>query len=273
MMQDPCQEPPMSSKAQNQDLDEMDVLCTFNIRMESQNLFHGYFKDQWPYQNHDQDAKPQPGTDRVIQMSKSYLRGYGCSLHPQNQDRAIIWNIGISKTSDLIQIMIMMPNLSQKPPASPKAQKQDLEDIDVLCFFKIRIENYYFEERYIKDLWPYPNQDHDVKFQWETSSFLQTPESLFRGHGCFLHLQYHNRAKIWNIGILKTRYHIQIKIKITNPSQESSVSSTPELVLTGHGYSLNLWNQNKEKKFLALSIRLSPKMFGVFAFLSLVFSF
>ena len=44
----PSQEPPVSSKAQNQDLKDMDVLCTFKIKIESQNLDHGYIKDQSP---------------------------------------------------------------------------------------------------------------------------------------------------------------------------------------------------------------------------------
>ena len=34
----PSQEPPVSSKAPNVDLKEIDVLCTFKIKMESQNL-------------------------------------------------------------------------------------------------------------------------------------------------------------------------------------------------------------------------------------------
>jgi len=45
-MQNPSQEPPVSSKAPNQDLKDMDVLCTFKIEIESQNLNHGYIKDQ-----------------------------------------------------------------------------------------------------------------------------------------------------------------------------------------------------------------------------------
>ena len=42
----PSQEPPASSKAPNEDLKDMDVLCTFKIKIESQNLDHGYIKDQ-----------------------------------------------------------------------------------------------------------------------------------------------------------------------------------------------------------------------------------
>ena len=37
---------PASSKAPNEDLKDMDVLCTFKIKIESTNLDHGYIKDQ-----------------------------------------------------------------------------------------------------------------------------------------------------------------------------------------------------------------------------------
>ena len=39
-LQNPSQEPPASSKTQNQDLKNMGVLCTFKIKRESQNLEH-----------------------------------------------------------------------------------------------------------------------------------------------------------------------------------------------------------------------------------------
>ena len=37
----PSQEPPVSSKPPNQDLKDMDVICTFKIKIESQNLAYG----------------------------------------------------------------------------------------------------------------------------------------------------------------------------------------------------------------------------------------
>ena len=45
-MPNPSQEPPASSKAPNEDLKDMDVLCTFKIKVESQNLDPGCMKDQ-----------------------------------------------------------------------------------------------------------------------------------------------------------------------------------------------------------------------------------
>ena len=41
----------------------------------------------WLYPNQYQDAKPQSGTPSVLQSPKSGLKGHGCSLHLQNQDR------------------------------------------------------------------------------------------------------------------------------------------------------------------------------------------
>merc|ERR1711954_98339 len=40
----PSQEPPVSSKAPNEDLKDMDVLCTFKIKIERQNLVMGVSK-------------------------------------------------------------------------------------------------------------------------------------------------------------------------------------------------------------------------------------
>ena len=49
-MPNPNQEPPVSSKAQNQNLKDTDVLCTFKIKLGSQNLKHRCIKDQWSFQ-------------------------------------------------------------------------------------------------------------------------------------------------------------------------------------------------------------------------------
>ena len=41
----PRKEPAVSSKAPNQDFKDMDVLCIFKIKVESQNLEQGTIKD------------------------------------------------------------------------------------------------------------------------------------------------------------------------------------------------------------------------------------
>ena len=83
-MPNPSQEPPASSKAQNQDLKDMDDPCTFKNKIESQNSEHGCIKDKRPYPNQDSDNKPQPGTSSILQSPKSGLKGHGRSLHLQN---------------------------------------------------------------------------------------------------------------------------------------------------------------------------------------------
>ena len=82
----PSQDPKASSKSPNMELQDIDVLCTFIIRKESQNLDCGCTKDQWPYLNQYQDVKPQSGTSSVLQSPKSGLKGHGSSLHLLNKD-------------------------------------------------------------------------------------------------------------------------------------------------------------------------------------------
>ena len=44
----PGQKPPDPNKAHNQDLKDMDDLCTFKIILDSQNSEHWFIKDHWP---------------------------------------------------------------------------------------------------------------------------------------------------------------------------------------------------------------------------------
>ena len=97
--------------------------------------------------------------------------------------------MGVSKTSDHIQIKIKIPNLSLEPPASSKAPNKDLNDMDVLCTFKIKIESHYSEKETNKDQWQLLNQDQDSKPQSRTSRILQSPKSGLKGHGWSLHLK------------------------------------------------------------------------------------
>ena len=128
--------------------------------------------------------------------------------------------MGVLKTSDNVQIMIMKPNPSQEPPASSKSPNQDLKDMDLLCTFKTKIGSQTLGYGCIKDQWPYPNQDQDDKPQSITSSILKIPESGLNGHSCSLQLQNKQRAKIWTMGVPKISDNILIKIKMPNSSQE-----------------------------------------------------
>jgi len=59
--------------------------------------------------------------------------------------------MGISKTSDHIQIKIKTPNPSQEPPVSSKTPNEDLKDMDILCTFKIKINSPNLDHGYFKD--------------------------------------------------------------------------------------------------------------------------
>ena len=86
-MPNPSQEPAAPSKAQNQDLKDINVLCTFKFKIESKNSDQRCTKDHLPYPNQDQNAKPQSGTFSVLQNPKLWLKGHECSFHLQIQDR------------------------------------------------------------------------------------------------------------------------------------------------------------------------------------------
>ena len=54
----PNQDPEASFEAKSQDLNNMDVLCTFKIKTESKKSEYGSTKDQWSYPNQDQMPNP-----------------------------------------------------------------------------------------------------------------------------------------------------------------------------------------------------------------------
>ena len=69
----------------------------------------------------------------------------------KSRQTAKIWNIGVSKTSDHIQIIVEMMNPTQEPPKTTQAQIQNFKDIDVLSTFKIMIESQNMAHWCIKD--------------------------------------------------------------------------------------------------------------------------
>ena len=153
------QEPPASSKAPNKDSKDMNVLCTFKIKIEGQNSNHGCIKDQLPYPNQVQDAKPQWGTCSVLPSPKWGLKGHGCSLHLQNKN----------SNHGCIEDQLPYPNQDQN--AKPKSGT-----FSVLCTFKIKIESQKSDHGCIKDQLPYPNHDEDSKPKSWTLRILQSPK-------------------------------------------------------------------------------------------------
>ena len=99
--------------------------------------------------------------------------------------------MGISKTSDHIQIKITIQNSSQEPRASSNAPNEDLKDRDILYTFKIKIESQNLKYECIKHQWSFPNQNQHAKTQSGTSNTLQSPKWGLKKYGCFLYLQNH----------------------------------------------------------------------------------
>ena len=166
-MPNPSQEPQASPKAQNQDFKDMAVLCSFEIKIESRHSEHGLTTDQWSYPNQDQDAKPQSGTSIILQSPKWGLKGHGCSLHLQNQDREPKFGswlyqrpVTIFKARSRCQTPVR--NLQHPPKPQIKMESQNLE------------------KGCIKHQWSFLNQDQDPKPQSGTSRILQNPKSGFK---------------------------------------------------------------------------------------------
>ena len=178
------QEPSGSSKAQNQDLNFMHVVCTFKSRK-----------------------------------------------------RAKIWINCVSGTIDHIQIKIKIPKPSQEPHSSSKVPNQNLEDIDVLCTFKIKIESQNLELGCNKNQWPYPNQDKDPKPQSRSSevpnqdlndkdvlwTFKIKIESQNSDHGCIkTQWWYPNKIHVltWGFGgcwrFLIGVWHLDLDLDMVN---------------------------------------------------------
>ena len=121
-MLNPNQEPPEFAKTPNDDLNDMNVLCTFKIKIESQNLDHGCIKDQWPCPNQDQEPNSQSGTSSVLQSPELELKGHGKSWHLQTQDReqkCRSWvyqrPVNISKSRSRCQTPVRDIKYPQKP--------------------------------------------------------------------------------------------------------------------------------------------------------------
>merc|ERR1711954_246289 len=110
------------------------------------------------------------------------------------------WIMAVSKTSDYFQIIIRMPNPSQEPPASSKAPNVALKDMDVLCTFTIKIKM------------PNPSQ--------EPPASSKAPNEGLKDMDVLCTFKIKIESQIWNMCVLKTTDHIQINIRIPNPSQE-----------------------------------------------------
>ena len=143
-----------------------------------------------------------------------------------------------------------MPNSSQEPWASSKAPNQDLNDMEVLCTFKTKIE-----PKFGSSVYQRPGTISKSRSRCQTPvrnlQCLPMPQiRTWRTWMFFAPSKSRWRAKVQIVDVSKISDHIQIIIKMLNPSQEHPASSKPKWGLKGHGCSFHLQNQDREPKFL-----------------------
>ena len=161
--------------------------------MESQNLELGCIKNQWPYPNQDQDAKPQSGTSSILQSKKSGPKGNEGSLHLHNQYKEgkfgkLAYQRLVTKSKWRSKCQTQVRNLKHhpKPQISTWANGCSLH-------FQNEDRDKNLDHGCIKYQWPYSNQDQDDKPLSGTSSILQSPKSGLKRHGPSLHFQNQDR--------------------------------------------------------------------------------
>ena len=111
--------------------------------------------------------------------------------------------MGVSKTSDHIQIKIKMPNPSQEPPVSSKVPYEDLKDMYVFCTFKIKIESKIWimgvsktsDHTQIKIKMPNPSQEPPV--------FSKVQNKNLKDIGVLCAFKIKKKIQIWNHGCIK----------------------------------------------------------------------
>ena len=191
-MQNFSQTPPASFKAPNEDLLDMDVLCTFKIKMVSQSWEHRCIKDFYHIIN--------------ITMSNPSQKPPGSSkAHNQDlKDIDVLYSIRNLIESGILEhgcIKDQWPHPNENKDAKPqsgtsspeKSPKSGHKGHGCTLHPQFKIESQNLEHWCIKDQWPYPNQDQDAKAESGACSVLQSPKSGLKGHGCSLHLQNQDR--------------------------------------------------------------------------------
>ena len=140
-MPNSSQEPPVSSKATNQDFKDMMFFAPSKSRQRAKFWIIGKSKTSDHIQIKIKMLNPSQEPPVSSKAPNKVLRRWMFFAPSNSRQRAKNWIIGVSKTSDHIQIKIRMQNPTQGPPVFSNAPNQDLKDIDVLCTFKIKIES------------------------------------------------------------------------------------------------------------------------------------
>ena len=90
--------------------------------------------------------------------------------------------MGVSKTSDHVQIKIKMPNPSQEPFSILQSPQKDLKDMAVLCTFNIKAKIWNMtvsktiDHIQIKINIPNTSQEHPASFTSPNQDFVLAPK-------------------------------------------------------------------------------------------------
>ena len=181
----------------------MNVLCTFKIKIESQNSDHGFIKNLWLYPNLDQNAKPQSWTFSLLHSPKWGLTGDVCSLHLQNQDRELKFGKLVSYDRLLYPNQDQGAKLQLGKPASSKAPCEDLKDFDVL----FTISHQDTEPKFGKLLHERSVTISNTisRFQTPARNPQHVPKPKKRTSRTWMFF-----AKIWILGVSNTSDHIEM---------------------------------------------------------------
>ena len=140
-------------------------------------------------------------------------------LCPIKIEMVKIWNMGVSKTNDHIQIKIKIPNPSQEPGASSKTPNQDMKDMDVLWTFIVKRE---IQKKQNMGVWK--TVDH-IQIKIKTPNPEQEPQSpqipVIRTWRtwCAFYLQNKYKAQIFGSWV----YQIQATVSISRSRSKSPV--------------------------------------------------
>ena len=146
--------------------------------------------------------------------------------------------MAVSKKIDHININIKNTNPSQEPPASPKAPKDKLKDMNFLCTFKIKTANIWImgyvtiSKLRSRCQTPIRNLKNSPK-----------PISGLKGQRCSLHLQ---NQETWpnflNLCIIDQWPYPNQDQDSNRESGSSSVLQSPKWRFNGHECSLHFQN-------------------------------
>ena len=115
-MPNPSQEPPTASKAPNEDLEDMDVLCTFKIKIEAKIWIMAVSKTSDLIKN--KIKMPNPSQEPSASSKDPNQELKDMEILGTFKIKVAIWIICVSSTNEYIQIMIRNHNPSQEPSAS-----------------------------------------------------------------------------------------------------------------------------------------------------------